>query len=279
YLPGMVRGELFGCFANSEPGVGSDAKNITTRAELHNGAYVINGEKHFCTTASEAGIAIIFARTSPRTTGHPGMTAFLIELKNTKGIEVFKQPKNAQAGSQLCRIICDNVSVDENAILGTKDNGWNVCDRTFLHSRIWIGAQGAGAALRALDEILNYTVNQRAAFNKPVFDHQYVSFELAKIYIAIRGARLLAREAAGQETVDPSHPDFPIMAAGAKYAGTQAAEDAALRYYRFSGGLSITEEWNAAQHLLDSLILPIYEGPNEIQLQIIANHLKRNALR
>lgn len=279
YLPDMVRGELFGCFANSEPGVGSDAKNIITTARDHNGTWVMNGEKHFCTTASEAGVAVVFARTSARQAGHPGITAFLVELKNTKGIEVYRQPKNAQAGSQLCRIIFDNAEIGETAILGHREKGWSVCDRTFLNSRLWIAIQGVGAARRALDEILDYTVNQREAFNKPIFDHQYVSFELAKIDISIHAARLLTLEAADQEKIDPHHIEFPAMASRAKYAGTETAEKAALLYYRFSGGLSITEEWAAAQHLLDSLILPIYEGPNEIQLQIIANNLKRRALR
>ena len=276
YLPRMAAGKLLGCFANTEPSAGTDAKNIQLAARATDTGWILNGEKHFCTSASEAGIAVVFARTSPRSTSHPGITAFLIPLGKDApaGLTVKKQSKNAQHGSTLCTLSFQDVACAHDAMLSEAEQGWTVCERTFLHSRLWIAMQGVGAARRALDETLNY-VTQRHTFGKAIGDHQYVSFELAKIDVMIHAARLLTLEAAHQEMIDAAHPDLAVMASRAKYLGTQAAQEAALMFYRFSGGLSITEEWTSAQHLLDSLILPIYEGPNEIQLQIIANHLKR----
>ena len=275
YLPRIAQGKLFGCFANTEPSAGTDAKNISTRAEPVKGKWVLNGEKHFCTSASVAGVAVVFARTSMRGAGHPGITAFLVELGPTAaGISVKNQSKNAQYGSVLCAITLDNVECAMEDILGRVETGWNVCERTFLHSRLWIAMQGVGAARRALDVTLDYTL-QRNTFGKPIFDHQHISSELARIDTMIQAARLLTLHAAHQEMTDPAQPELAAMASRAKYLATEVAEMAALHYYRFSGGLSVTKEWSAAQHLLDSLVLPIYEGPNEIQLQIIANHLKR----
>lgn len=280
YLPRMATGEILGCFANSEPAVGSDAKNIQLRANLTRNGWILNGQKHFCTSASEAHIAVVFARTSGRSQGHPGTTAFLVPFTSDDNeITIKKQEKNAQHGSTLCAITFDNTVMQESDILHTVKCGWQVCDRVFLHSRLWIAMQGVGAARRSLDETLNYVTNQRHTFGKPIIDHQHVAFELAKVDIMIHSARLLTLQAAGQETFAPDHHGFPAMASRAKYLATEAAQEAALRYYRFSGGLSITHEWPAAQQLLDSLVLPIYEGPNEIQLQIIANHLKQNARR
>ena len=277
YLPRMATGELLGCFANTEPSAGSDAKNINLAARKTKNGWMLNGEKHFCTSASEAGIAIIFARTSLRKTGHPGITAFLITLgKNAPaGLTVKKQTKNAQHGSTLCTLLFENVACANESVLYNVEQGWNVCDRTFLHSRLWIAMQGVGAGRRALDETLRY-VNQRRTFGKAIIDHQYISFELAKIDVLIHAARLLTLQAAHQEMINAAHPHLAAMASRAKYLGTEVAETAAQHYYRFSGGLAITHEWSAAQHLLDSFVLPIYEGPNEIQLQIIANHLKRS---
>lgn len=276
YLPRMVRGELYGCFANSEPGAGSDAKNISTRAEYRDGKWIINGEKHFITSAVVSGIAVLFARTSPRLPGHPGITAFLVELgPNTPGVSVVVQPKNAQHGSMLCRITLEHVEVPDTRVLGEVDQGWKVCERTFLHSRLWIAMQGVGAARRALDETISYA-SQRSTFGKSIIEHQAIGFELAKTALAIDAARLLTLRAADMEMKEPDSPNLPALAAMAKYAGTEAAQTAALQYYRYCGGLSVTAEWPAAGHLLDSLVLPIYEGPNEIQLAIIANHLRKN---
>lgn len=277
YLPLLASGMFLGCFANSEPAVGSDAKNIHMRADLTDDGWILNGEKHFCSSASEADIAVVFARTSPRQAGHPGTTAFLVHLHSHDGSDdaiITRQAKNAIHGSTLCAITLDNMPA---LVLGEVENGWNICERVFLHSRLWIAMQGVGAARRALDETLDYVTNQRHTFGKAIADHQHVAFELAKIDVMIKAAWLLTLEAAQQEMTDPIQPDFPAMASRAKYLGTEAAQEAALRYYRFCGGLSITQDWPAAQHLLDSLVLPIYEGPNEIQLQIIANYLKRNA--
>lgn len=279
YLPLLASGTFLGCFANSEPIAGSDAKNIQMRADLTDDGWILNGEKHFCSSASEADIAIVFARTSTRQAGHPGTTAFLVRLNTheSNGITITKQTKNAIHGSTLCAITFDNARA--NSVLDEVEKGWNVCERVFLHSRLWIAMQGVGAARCALDETLYYVTHQRHTFGKPIIDHQHVAFELAKCDVMIHAARLLTLEAAEQEMTNPSHRNFPAMASRAKYLGTQAAQEAALCYYRFCGGMSITQDWPAAQHLLDSLVLPIYEGPNEIQLQIIANYLKHNIRR
>lgn len=277
YLPHMSSGELLGCFANTEPDAGSDAKNIITRAVKKGNKWTLHGRKHFCTSASEAGVAIVFARTSRRKAGHPGTSAFLVDLapEKPKGFECRIQDKVAQHGSTLCELVFDGVEVPEENILGEVDKGWDVCDRTFLHSRLWIAMQGVGAARRAFDETARYT-STREAFGAPLIKKQALAFELARIQTAIRSGYLHTHSALTQEMNDPTSLDFLAMAAMAKYVGTEAGEQAALKYWRFCGGISIMSEFGSAQHLLDSLVPPIYEGPNEVQLQIIANNIIRS---
>lgn len=269
YLPKMARGELFGCFANTEPDTGSDAKNIVTHAKKYGNKWVLNGTKRFCTNASEAGIAVVFARTAERKPESPGTTAFLIEIgPELPGYSLDKkEEKIAQHGSTLCEFTLNDVLVDDGAVLGQVGGGWEVCDKTFRHSRIWIAMQGVGVARRALDETIAYC-SLRKTFGKPIVLHQHVAFELAKARVALESARLLVFKAACQEA--DGDPDFVVTASMAKYAAGELAEHASRLCYRYFGGLSISSESISSKLWRDAAIIPVYEGASEIQLAIIA---------
>ena len=276
YLPRMVQGKLLGCFANTEPDVGSDAKNISLRAQQHGNVWRLDGEKDCCTNASEAGIAIVFARTSPRVRLHPGTTAFLIEIDPLPpGLTITRQKKNAQHGSTLCSISFNDVQIPLDSVLGEVDGGWTICERTFTHSRIWIAMQAVGAARKAFDLTVAYT-SQRRTFGKPIIEHQLIGAHLAALKTGIEASRLLALRAGWQESVDDKDPSLLMYAAMAKYQASEIAEQTASRLYRYSGRNSIMEEWAAAEHLLDILPISIYEGASEIQLHIIANLIKNS---
>ncbi len=270
-LPRMATGELLGCFANTEPDAGSDAKNITTRAVVYEGGWRLTGQKRFCTNASVAGVMVLFARTEERRAGFPGITAFLIDIeKHRPGLVIRPQEKNLQFGSTLCDIYLDEVLVRNDELLGSVNRGWDICERTFQHSRIWIAAQAVGAARRALDEALLHT-KTRFAFGKKLIEHQVVRLNLAKQLVAIESAKLLTRKASWQESVND--PNFDVTASMAKYAAAEAAKEIVLLLDEYYGGYASDPACIAAKLKRDALIFRTYEGPSNIQLEIIAKRM------
>jgi len=276
YLPEMASGELLGCFANTEPDTGADAKNIITKATQAGNKFVLSGKKRFITSASESGVAVVFARTAKREPGSPGVTAFVIDIgPNAAGFTLDKkEDKNAQHGSVLCEFTLENYEAGKENILGSVGQGWDVCDHVFKHSRLWIAMQGVGAARRALDETMRYTA-LRKTFGKPILENQAVGFKLAEIKIEIEAARLLIYKAVCQEM--DKDPEFGVTASMAKYAGGEIAQKAATWCYRYFGGMSIAKDSISSKLLMDSLIIPIYEGPSEIQLMMIWKHIQKLA--
>lgn len=270
-LPRMATGELIGCFANTEPDAGSDAKNIMTRAHACEGGWRITGQKRFCTNASVAGVMVLFARTETRRASFPGTTAFLINSEGDRpGLTIIPQEKNLQFGSTLCDIYFDEVFVPNHELLGLIDGGWNVCERTFQHSRIWIAAQAVGAARRALDEAMLYA-KARSLFGQKMIQHQVIRLTLADRLVAIESAKVLTQKAAWQESV--GHPDFDLTAAMAKYAASEAAKEIVLTLDEYYGGYVSDPACIAAKLKRDALIFRTYEGPSNIQLEIIAKRM------
>lgn len=271
FLPRMAWGELIGCFANTEPDAGSDAKNITTRAVACEGGWRITGQKRSCTNASVAGVIVLFARTKKRAADFPGTTAFLIDIeKDRPGLTIMSQEKNLQFGSTLCDIYLDEVFVPDSELLGSIDHGWEVCKRTFDHSRIWIAAQAVGAARRALDEAIRHA-KTRPTFGQELMRHQVIRLTLANRLVAIESAKLLTQKAAWKESVNDS--DFDLFASMAKYAASEAAKETVLTLDEYYGGYVTDPACIAAKLKRDALIFRTYEGPSNIQLEIIAKRM------
>jgi alkylation response protein AidB-like acyl-CoA dehydrogenase len=275
HLPLAVRGDLFGCFANTEPEAGSDAKNIVSRAERRNGKWILNGRKQFITNASVAGAAVISCRTAKRKQGNPGITTFLIDIGDgVSGYELTKiEKKVGQHGSELCEFTLTNYEATDENVLGEVNHGWDVVDRTFRHSRVWIAAQGVGGARRALDEMLKHT-SERQTFGGPLIDKQYIAFDFAKLSVDIESALLLTHKAACLEM--QNNPAFGKFASMAKYLAAETATRAADRCCQYHGGMSIIQDVIAANLWFDLFILRVYEGASEIQLAIIAKALKES---
>jgi len=275
YLDKIDSGEIFVCFANTEPDVGSDAKNIRTKAVKDDDKWMLNGTKRFITNASVSSLAIVSARTSPRRAGHPGITTFLIDIgPRTRGYKLEKkETKDIQPGSELCEFSLNNYVARDDNILGRIDGGWKVVDRTFQHSRVWIAAQGVGAAQRALDETIKYTGGERKTFGKLILDNQYIGFELAKLQVEIESSRLLTYKAACQE-MDNSK-EFAVTSSMAKFAAAEVAKKASSLCYQYFGGMSASKESISYKLHRDIPIIAIYEGPSEIQLQILWKNIQR----
>ena len=272
FLPRMATGELIGCFANTEPDAGSDAKNFITRAIACEGGWRITGQKRFCTNASVAGVIVLFARTKKGAAGFPGTTAFLIDLeRDPPGLKVVPQEKNLQFGSTLCDIYFDEVFVPYDELLGSVDHGWEVCERTFQHSRIWIAAQAVGAARRAFDEAMRHVRMRTLSLGNKMIEYQMIRLTLADRLVAIESAKILTQKAAWLESMDD--PDLDSAASKAKYAASEAAKEIVLTLDEYYGGYVSDPACIAARLKRDALIFRTYEGPSNIQLEIIAKRM------
>jgi butyryl-CoA dehydrogenase len=269
YLPQLVTGKWLGAFALSEPGTGSDAARQTCVAKKTDKGWIIEGVKNWITNASVADVAVVFAMTDV-TQGHKGISAFLIELKNTPGVSIGKkEDKLGICGSPTASIILENVEVSNDQLLGKVGEGFKIAMSTLDGGRIGIGAQAVGIARAALEDSLEYS-KQRETFGVPISQHQTIQNYLADMSLSIDGARLMVIHAAKRK--DRKLP-YTRQAAQAKLYASETAVACALKGIQIHGGYGYVKDFNVERYLRDSKITEIYEGTSEIQRLVIATNL------
>lgn len=269
YLPKLCTGEWIGCFALSEPGTGSDAARQTCLAKKDGEGWILDGVKNWITNAPVSDLAVIFAMTDP-TAGHKGISAFLVELKNTPGVSIGKkEEKLGICGSPTASIILEDVKLGPEQLLGQVGQGFKVAMATLDGGRIGIGAQAVGIARAALDDSLRYS-KERETFGVPISEHQTIQNYLADMSVQIDAARLLVLHAAKRK--DKKLP-YTRQAAEAKLFASEAAVQCALKGIQIHGGYGYVKEFNVERYLRDSKITEIYEGTSEIQRLVIASQL------
>ncbi len=264
FLPRLVRGTL-GAYALSEPGSGSDAFSLATRARRDGDCFVLNGRKLWITNAKEAGLFIVFATVDPAL-GYKGVTAFLIE-RDTPGFSVGKkEDKLGIRASSTCELILEDCRIPCTHVLGEVGKGYKVAIETLNEGRIGIGAQMTGLARGALEHAVAYA-KERKQFGRPIADFQAIQFQLARLATDVEASRLMTYNAARLK--DAGQP-FLKEAAMAKYFCSQVAERVASECLEVYGGYGFTKDYPAEKYLRDSKIGKIYEGTSFMQLQTIA---------
>ncbi len=193
YLPRLAA-KTVGAYALSEPGSGSDAFGLATRAEKKGQGWVLNGRKLWITNGAEAEIYVIFANADPAA-GYKGITAFVVE-RGFKGFSVGKkEDKLGIRASSTTELILDGCEVPAANVLGPAGQGYKIAIETLNTGRIGIGAQMIGVARGALDAAIAF-VKERKQFGKPVADFQAVQFQLAQAATELEAARLMVYNAA-----------------------------------------------------------------------------------
>ena len=267
YLPRLAT-DTVGAYALSEPGSGSDAFAMATRARDCGEHFVLSGQKLWITNAAEAGVFLVFANANPEA-GYRGITCFLVE-RQFPGFRVGKkEDKLGIRASSTCELILDDCRVPRGNVLGEVGKGYKVAIETLNEGRIGIGAQMIGLAAGALDHALAYA-RQRKQFGKPIAEFQGVQFELARMATEVEAARLLVYNAARLK--DAGRP-FLTEAAMAKYYCSVVAERAASKAVEIHGGVGFTKDYPVEKLYRDAKIGSIYEGTTNIQLQTIAKAL------
>ncbi len=270
YLPRLTS-EIVGAYALSEPGSGSDAFGLATRAEQHGDRWVLTGRKLWITNGAEAGIYVIFANANP-SAGYKGITAFIVE-RDFPGFAVGKkEDKLGIRASSTTELILDGCEVPAENVLGPVGQGYKIAIETLNEGRIGIGAQMIGVAAGALDATIAY-VQERRQFGKSVADFQAVQFQLAQVATELEAARLMVYNAARLK--DAGLP-FTREAAMAKLFSSQVCERVTSLCVELHGGYGYTKDYPVEKFYRDAKIGTIYEGTSNMQLQTIAKLLLRD---
>lgn len=268
YVPRLAAGELIGAFGLTEPGAGSDASGIRTRAVKQGDTYVLNGSKIFITNGEVADIFIVFAVTDPEA-GAKGVSAFIVE-RGTPGFSIGKKEhKMGMNGSGTVELIFDNAQVPAEQLLGAEGQGFTVAMSNLDGGRIGIGAQALGIARAAFDAARMY-VQQREQFGRPIADFQAVQFMLADMATKIEASRLLIYNAASLRQAK-----LPVskQASMAKYYATDTAMSVTTDAVQLFGGYGYSKEYPVERFMRDAKVTQIYEGTNQIQRLVVAKNL------
>ena len=271
YLPPLARGEQLAAYALTEPGSGSDAGGMRTRAIRHGDTYVLNGSKTFISGGSVADTIVVFARTDPDGEGAArDISAFIVE-KRMPGFRVGKlERKLGIRGSPTAQLFFEEVAIPVGNRLGEEGEGFKLAMRVLDHSRPGIAAQALGIAEGAFQVARRYA-QERKQFGRPIAEFQGIQFMLADMATQIEAARMLTY-AAG-EALDRHAPNITMTSSMAKMLASDVAMRVTTDAVQILGGYGYLRDFPVERMMRDAKITQIYEGTNEIQRLVIAREL------
>jgi alkylation response protein AidB-like acyl-CoA dehydrogenase len=271
WIPPLASGEKLCAYALTEPGSGSDAAAMKTRAVKKGDRYVVNGSKIFITHGNVADTIVIFAVTNPAE-GSKGTSAFVIE-RDYKGFTSTPiKEKLGIRGSDTAELNFDDMEVPEENRLGPEGDGFKIALRVLDRSRPGVGAQALGIATGALEYATNYA-KERQQFNQRIADFQGIQWMLADMATQVEAARNLVYQASSM--IDEGHPQVTKFAAMAKLFASDTAMKVTTDAVQILGGYGYIKEYPVERMMRDAKITQIYEGTNQIQRIVIARELLR----
>lgn len=263
YLLPLAKGEKIGAIGYTEPGAGSDAAAIQTKAGLRGGRYVINGTKTFITNAGEADIYLVFATVDPEKK-HRGIQAFIVE-KGTPGFSFGKiEDKMGVRGCSTGELVFRDCEIPKENLLSA--DGFRVAMMAFEGGRVGVAAMAVGIAKAALDKAKKYA-KERVQFGQPIAKQEAIQFMVADMATEADAARLLTCRAAW---LMDKHEPFAAQAAMAKVFAAEMAMRATTRAVQIHGGYGYCREYEVERHMRDAKMTEIAEGTSEIQRLIIS---------
>jgi len=268
YLGMLTSEPCFAAYALTEPGAGSDAAAISTKATPDGDDWVVTGQKCFITNASWARWYLVFA-TVDTALEHKGIMAMVID-RDAEGVSVGKrEDKLGQRASDTSTVNFDEVKVPKANVLAPAGKGFQLAMKTFDRTRPDIGAGACGLMRRALDESVAYAL-ERKTFGKAIGEHQMVQLMLANMAIKYEATRLMVLEAAWM--IDQGGKNS-LVASYSKAFGADSAMEVAVDAVQVFGGNGYTTEYPVEKLMRDAKILQIYEGTSQIQRMVIAKNI------
>ncbi|ART48331.1 acyl-CoA dehydrogenase family protein [Acidovorax carolinensis] len=268
--PLLTTGEKLASYCLTEPGAGSDAASLKTRAELVGHEYVINGSKAFISGAGATDVLVLMARTGDAASGAGGISAFVVPA-DSAGITYGKKEHKMGWNSQPTRTISfDNVRIPADHLLGREGEGFKIAMKGLDGGRINIATCSVGAAQGALNAAQQY-MHDRKQFGKSIASFQALQFKLADMATELVAARQMVRLAAAK--LDAGARDASTYCAMAKRFATDAGFNVVNEALQLHGGYGYIREYPLERLLRDARVHQILEGTNEIMRVIIARRM------
>jgi acyl-CoA dehydrogenase len=269
WLPGLVKGQLIGAIAMTEPSAGSDLQNLRTQARRKGDSYELNGQKTFITNGQIADLIIVAAKTEPQQ-GVRGISLLMVETDETKGFGRGRSlDKIGLPASDTSELFFDNAVVPRDNLLGTEGHGFMQMMEQLPKERLGLAIQAVAATERAIEITVSYT-KERKVFGNPIIEFQNTAFKLAerrseafigRVFIDWCIERVIAGE------LDQ------VTAAMAKWWTTAKQVETADECLQLHGGYGYMREFEIARRFVDARVQEIYGGTNEIMKLLIAQSL------
>ena len=274
----MCSGKKLGAFGLTEPGAGTDAQGVQTKAVLDGDEWVLNGSKCFITNGEKADVYIIIAYTDVvedrRGRKVKKFSAFIVD-KGTPGFTFgTKEKKMGIRGSATYELIFQDCRIPKDALLGQQGKGFPIAMHTLDGGRIGIAAQALGIAEGALEKTIEYT-KERKQFGRSISAQQNTQFQLADMATKVEAARNLVYKAAmkKQEFADGAKVSYSVEAAMAKLFAAEVSMEVTTKAVQLHGGYGYIREYDVERMMRDAKITEIYEGTSEVQRMVISGSL------
>ncbi len=276
WLPGLCRGDLVGCMALTEPGAGSDAVGITTRAVREGDFFILNGRKTFITNGPIADLALVYAKTDPEA-GPRGITAFVVE-RGTPGFSASRPvAKMGHRASPTGDLLFEDCRVPASHVLGTVHGGISVMMSGLDIERAFFASGAVGLAERALDLAVAYA-RERRQFGRPIASFQLIQAKVADMVTEIEAARLLARRAvvlADRAERGGAGTEVHKIAAAALLFAAETAQRVVDHAVQIHGGYGYCDEYEVSRLYRDARLFTLGAGTSEIRRLVIAEEVLR----
>ena len=269
WLPRLCSGEALGCFCLTEPGTGSDAGSLETKAEPDGaGGWRLSGSKMFITQGTWAGLALVFARTGPEP-GGKGVTAFMVPTDVEGFIASRIEGKLGLRAQDTAEVVLDGVAVPDEARLGEVGEGMKVAMSALDTGRMSLAAGSVGTAQGCLEASVRYS-QERIQFGVPIARKQLVQELIADMAVEVDAARLMTWRVAGKADRGERHR---LESSMAKYYASEVAVRAANAAVQVHGGYGYVDEYPVGKYLRDARVTTLYEGTSQVHKLIIGRAL------
>jgi len=267
WLPRICSGEALGCFCLTEPGTGSDAASLETKAVRDGDDWLISGSKMFITNGTWAGVALVFARTGGE--GPKGVTAFLVPTDSDGFSATEVKGKLGLRAADTAELTFQEVRVPGTARLGEEGDGFKVAMSALDSGRMSLAAGCVGIAQACVDAAVTYS-KERIQFDRPIARFQLVQELIADMAVETDAARLLTWRVASLADQGKQHR---LESSYAKYYASEVAVRAANAAIQVHGGYGYIDEYPVGKFLRDARVTTLYEGTSQVQKLIIGRAL------
>jgi alkylation response protein AidB-like acyl-CoA dehydrogenase len=265
WLPKLCSAEILGCFGLTEPNTGSDAANLSTRAERTDGGWRISGQKQWISMGNFAKVAMIFAQTDPEKK-HRGLAAFLVPTDSPGFTSSEIHGKLGLRASDTAELSLDGVEVGDEALLGEVGDGFKVAMSALDSGRFSVASGCVGICQGCVNASVEYA-KERQQFGRPIASFQLVQAMIADMVVDTEAARALVWRAGWlKDTGQPNTTETSI----AKLYATEAAVRSANNAIQVHGGSGYVDDHPVERYMRDARVTTLYEGTSQIQKLIIA---------